>query len=141
MTKETRSLEELEGHAWRQPADRASGILRRCFAARKIPLDELNDADLRLLIGQDIGLAFTVPLAIERLERDLLLKAEHYKGDLLTALLSASPAFFRGEPSIVDRVRKMLGRVPSLLDNLDVVDYDTTSEAIEEAVAFFERGV
>ena len=140
MTVEKRSLEELEGKHWRRPERGASSVLQRCFDARKKPLSELTEGDLRLLIGQDIGLGFLVPLALSSLERDPLLEAEHYKGDLLVAVLRASPAFFQSERVLRTRVEKLLDHLPMLIDELDSTDFDTTSEALDEAVGVFRRG-
>jgi hypothetical protein len=140
VTVEKRSLEELEGKPWRRPEQGASTVLHRCFEARKKPLSELTEADLRLLIGQDIGLVFVVPLAVSFLERDPLLEAEHYKGDLLVAVLTSSPAFFASERDLKTRVERLIDALPILIDRLDSTDFDTTSEALDEAVGAFRRG-
>ena len=53
------------------------------------PLRQLGAAELRLLLTQGRGLAWTVPLALERLLREPLAAADYGPGDLLTALLAA----------------------------------------------------
>ncbi len=85
-----RSLEELENDVWEEPAFR-SHITVTCTQARKKPLCQLTDEELRCMIGQKIGLAYLLPLAVERLQDDPLLEASMFPGDLLTVLLRLDP--------------------------------------------------
>ena len=135
-----KSLDELEGKEWRKPEPGASSTLRRCYDARSKPLSELRTEELRILIGQDIGLVFVVPLALSLLEEEPLLEAEHFGGDLLATVLSASPAFFAAEPVLKARVENLIYRLPMLMDRLeDSTDFDIASEALGEAVEEFRR--
>lgn len=104
-----------------------------------MPLSKLAAGDLRVLIGQGIGLPFTVPLALEVLGKDLLVETEHYKGDLLCAVLRADPHFYMECREIRSKVESLLVLLPSALECLGVIDFDTTSEALEEAVSMFRR--
>lgn len=70
--------------------DRAMVLLR----LGNKPLRRLNPAELRELIARNLGLQFLVPLAIERLADDPFLEAQHYAGDLLTAVLEADSRFW-----------------------------------------------
>jgi hypothetical protein len=63
-------------------------MVDRCHVLRKDPIGRLSAADLRLLLGQDIGVRFLMPLALETLEADPLTEAEYYPGDLLNAAMS-----------------------------------------------------
>lgn len=47
---------------------------------------------MRLLIGQDVGLAYLLPLALEVLRDDPMAEGDMYEGDLLAAVLTRSPA-------------------------------------------------
>lgn len=79
-----------------------------------------------------------MPLALGILQADLLVKTEHFKGDLLVAVLGASQAFYREHAEIRSRVNKLLDGLTSELEKLDHIDFDTTSEALEEALSDFK---
>ena len=60
------SIEQLEG-VWPEP-ESPTGLVLRCHAARKKPIDELSDLELATLLNQDIGVQHILPEAIRRLE-------------------------------------------------------------------------
>ena len=61
-----KTLEELEQDVW--PYDEfRSHVVQESQRLRKVPIGTLSVEDLRLLIGQKIGLEFLVPLALEQL--------------------------------------------------------------------------
>jgi hypothetical protein len=136
----SKSIAELEGVEWPPLTGRASPAVARCHELRKKPLSQLLVADLRVLIGQGVGLPFLMPPALDILERDPLVEAEHFKGDLLAVVLRASPQFFEETPEIRSRIEKVLASLPSALESLDHIDFDTSSEALDEAVDEFRRG-
>jgi hypothetical protein len=70
-------------------------MVDRCHALRKVPIERLSPADLRLLLGQDIGARFLMPLALEVLEADPLTEADYYPGDLLNAAMSIPAEYWR----------------------------------------------
>lgn len=57
-------------------------------ALRRKPLAALTVEDLRLLIRQDVGLPYLLPLAVEVLRIDPLAEGDLYEGDLLAAVLT-----------------------------------------------------
>lgn len=134
-----KSIAELERRHWPKLGPDASHFHRRCYDAVTKPISELSVADLRLLISQDIGLEFVLPIALAIVEKEPLLESEHFRGDLLTAILAASKNFYQEHPEICARVEKLLAIVPAALDTLDHIDFDTTSEAIGEATSDFRR--
>ena len=85
-----RTLEELEQDVWNEPAFR-SYVTVTCTQARKKPLCQLTDEELRCMIGQKTGLAYLLPLAVDRLQNEPLLEASMFPGDLLTVLLRLDP--------------------------------------------------
>ena len=66
-TDRDRSIDELEGRRIRRPYP--TGMIKRVVRARAKPLRKLSAEDLRLLLGQEDALEYTIPLAIEVLER------------------------------------------------------------------------
>jgi len=89
-----KSLEELEGTVWVEE-DFPTELIRRCCSLRKVPLQNLAEADLRILIGQQIGLAYLIPLAIPILSKNILVECIYYPGDLLSAVLSVPINFWQ----------------------------------------------
>jgi len=132
-----RSIEQLEGVKWREPDSDAPRSAIRCFELRKKPISTLDKRDLRMLINQGVGLNYVVPLAVKMLEDDRLVETEHYRGDLLVAVLRVGSKFFAEHPDIRSRIEKMLATLPAELEKLDHIDFDTATEALEDGVKRF----
>jgi hypothetical protein len=67
---------------------------------RRRPLNELTTEDLRLLIGQNIGLPYLLPLALEVLRDNPMAAGDFYEGDLLSAVLTRNPAIWTEHPEL-----------------------------------------
>lgn len=93
----SKSLEEIEGIVWGEPEAEASALVRQCHLLRKVPLRELRDDDLRLLLGQQIGSHSLMPLALDRLLENPL-AGDLYPGDLLNAVLRTDPDYWVTNP-------------------------------------------
>jgi CDI immunity proteins len=63
-----KSLEELEGAVSGEP-DYDSYLVSTIHRLRRKPLNEFSVEDLRIMIGQQIGLRYLVPLAIKSRSR------------------------------------------------------------------------
>jgi hypothetical protein len=63
-----------------------------------VPLRELSTEDLRLLIGQRIGLARLLPLALARLSDDPFASGDYHEGDLLKNVLDVPDRFWAQHP-------------------------------------------
>lgn len=123
-----RTLDELDPPAWGQPSF-DSYLVRTCHELRKKRLVEMDAEDLRILIGQRIGLGFLLPYALNALERDPLAAGDFYPGDLLVSVLRAICAERQYLSQYADRVEGVLGSLES-----DKV-------VIQRAVAEFRRNV
>jgi hypothetical protein len=93
-----RTLEELDGERWGEPDQEATGLIRDCHRLRTIPVGELSIGELRLLLGQQIGIDWLVPLALERLQDDPL-AGEWYPGDVLNSVLQVGADYWDAHPS------------------------------------------
>lgn len=105
-----KSLEELEGSRWGPPAH-PSHVVTSCHRLRAKPIGDLTVEELRLLIGQGIGLQFLIPPALEVLEREPLAEGDFHPGDLLKNVLTIGAAYW-------DRNSDQQRRVLSILDDL-----------------------
>ena len=130
-----KSISELLGKEWPPLGSNASHFHKRIHEAVTKPLDSLSAADLMVLISQDIGLAFVMPLALPVVERDPLIEVEHFKGDLLEVMLRASSDFYLNHPEIRGRMDKIVDRVAAALDKLDFIDFDTDRGGEDDALA------
>jgi hypothetical protein len=92
------TLEQLENDIWPTPASYPTGLVERCYGLRKVPVADLTPGDLRVLVSQQIGLRFLVPLALALLDKNPILEAELYPGDLLGALFNVDTAYWEAHP-------------------------------------------
>ena len=76
-----KTLDELEGVTWGPPSY-GSHLVQSCHRLRTKPIGEYGTEDLRIMIGQNIGLPYLMPLAIETLEKNPWAAGHMYPGDL-----------------------------------------------------------
>ena len=88
-----KTLENLEKDFWSNP-DYDSHLVKRCHELRKIPLDNFTTEDLRIMIGQQIGLNYLIPLALEVLTKDLFAEGVFFEGDLLKNVLAIKTEYW-----------------------------------------------
>ncbi|MGC4042344.1 MAG: contact-dependent growth inhibition system immunity protein [Armatimonas sp.] len=112
----TKTLNELENDVWEPPEedDYVSHLVGRCHALRTVPVGEMTPADLRILLGQNIGTEFLIPLALEVLERQPLINAELYPGDLLEYVLHREDSFWIEHPEWKERTQRIFARAEQL---------------------------
>jgi hypothetical protein len=80
-----KTLDELEHFEWSEPPYN-SYLVTTIHRLRKKPVDEFTVENLRMMIGQKIGLQHLLPVAIDLLEREPLAQGDYYAGDLLAAV-------------------------------------------------------
>lgn len=95
-----------------------SRLVQRCEALYGKPLGELSVEDLRLLIGQNIGLEFLVPLAVERLRENPFVGGDYYPGDLLHSVLNIHPTYWDQHPEQYWDVYEVSGGLLPVLKDL-----------------------
>lgn len=102
-----KSLENLEKDKW--PVDHSEyRLVNRVAALRKIPLNEFSVEDFRLMIGQEVGLTYLIPLAIEVLTDNILAEGDMYEGDLLQSVLRVNVGFWIENKSYWLAVKELL---------------------------------
>jgi hypothetical protein len=132
MVDRGKSLQELEQDDWGEPTY-DSYLVTTVHRLRRKPIGEFSVEDLRIVIGQQIGLLFLVPLAVERLEEEPLAAGDFYPGDLLQAVLRAEETFWAKHPNAFQRVRKVVSRVKDVLPTVDEVDRANVRKILFEA--------
>ncbi|WP_436524237.1 contact-dependent growth inhibition system immunity protein [Actinoplanes sp. HUAS TT8] len=115
-----RSLEAIEGDAWGDAPAGATRLISTVHELRRKAIGTLAVEDLRVLIGQRVGVAVLVPLALDILERDPLAEGDFYPGDLLSVVLRRVPAdYWAGYPGESGRLDAVIAAV-----DLDEVEVD-----------------
>ena len=97
------TLEELEGEVW-DNHDFDSHLVGTCHQLRKKQIEDFTAEDLRIMIGQNIGLQFLVPNALAMLEEVHFAEGDYYPGDLLKSVITADSSFYDRSPALVARV-------------------------------------
>jgi hypothetical protein len=110
-----RSLSELEADDWGLAPEGATALVAKVHAYRRKPVGELTDEELRLLLGQNEGLLWLVPLAIERLERDPCASGDLYAGALRASLDRVNADYWTRHPDLAER----LAAIPTCIENED----------------------
>ncbi|MET9399450.1 contact-dependent growth inhibition system immunity protein [Kitasatospora sp. NPDC002965] len=106
-----RSREELERDRWLAPSGGETRLMATARELRRKPIGGLTVEDLRLLIRQDIGLAYLLPLAVEVLWGDPLAEGDMYEGDLLAAVLTRSTKAWTECPELRRDVRLIVSQL------------------------------
>jgi hypothetical protein len=85
-----------------------SGLIHRVHALRKKLLRDFRPEDLRLCVGQRIGLTHLVPRALDILVRDPWVETEYFPGDLLHVCIELERSFWDKHAAEKDRMRSVL---------------------------------
>jgi hypothetical protein len=135
-----KSLQELEQSDWGEPTY-DSHLVTTVHRLRRVPLRQFSVEDLRIMIGQSIGLPYLVPLALQDLRKDPLAEGDFYPGDLLKSMLTADSTFWRDHPEWRDEVREIATGTLTRLHSLRPVDEhysDVVLESLTEGWKVFE---
>jgi hypothetical protein len=89
-----KSIENLEKDFWGQPPKGSTTMIDRVYRLRTIQIERLEPKDLRLLIGQEVGLRFLIPVALKILRNNLFVDSEFYEGDLLQNVIKVDSSFW-----------------------------------------------
>ena len=90
-----KTLENLEKKTWSEfGSEEGSYLIKTCNSLRKKQLQDFTTEDLRIMIGQEIGLYFLMPLAIETLTDNIFAEGDYYEGDLLKNVLEVNTKFW-----------------------------------------------
>ena len=105
---ENKSLEQLENDYWKDDSNYPTILVEECCRYRKIALKELTIEQVRLLIGQNIGLKYLIPKALKILEADILAEGDCYEGDLLSMVLNAEDKFWNENKKLKIAIKNLI---------------------------------
>jgi hypothetical protein len=117
--KLSKSIEQLENDYW-VDTNFPTDLVEKCHGFRKIPIEDLAPEQIRLLISQNIGTKFLLPLALKFLQSDILAEVEFYPGDLLSSILDLPKGSWEDNNSAQQQLKAMitLEKEKILKDNL-----------------------
>ncbi len=130
-----KSLQELENSDWGEPTY-DSHLVVTCHKLRRIPLKLFNIENLRIMIGQNIGLKFLVPLALKHLYSHPLAQGDFYPGDLLAALLRVEADFWTQHPDYCKEIHQIVQTV-LLMGQKKKKRFNDSIEWVREAYQLF----
>tara|TARA_R110001592_G_scaffold111392_2_gene308528 strand:- start:31 stop:573 length:543 start_codon:yes stop_codon:yes gene_type:complete len=127
-----KTLENLEKDYWAAPTY-DSQLVKSCHKLRKKPLKNYETEDLRIMIGQNIGLKYLIPLALEALKDDILVEGDFYAGDLLKSVLTSDIEYWSVEQDAFTKLQEIISENKTLLSekNHESLDhFDKLSNSI-----------
>jgi hypothetical protein len=111
-------LDVLEPPAWGPAPAAATFLAARCHALRRTSLDQFTVEDLRLMIGQQIGLLHLMPLALEQLAIDPLVGGDYFPGDLLESVLRVDRVFWERQTALASSLSAVIASLDEELTNM-----------------------
>lgn len=121
----SKSLESLEKDIWSEP-EYDSYLVTTCHKLRKKQLKDFHIEDLRIMISQNIGLIFLIPLAIDRLKENILAEGDFYEGDLLKAVLTSDVNYWKEDKDYWKKTIDMIN------DNMEILNSTNTISKIRK---------
>ena len=133
-----KNLEQLENSYWGDADEAASRLIKRSHKLRKKKLKDLSVEDLRLLIRQNIGLEYLIPLAIDTLRDTPFAEGDLYEGDLLESVLKSDKDYWKRHSALQNEVESIfLNSKQQLKYELDVTN--EIKEGLINSFAEFQR--
>lgn len=116
----SKTLESLEKNVWPSLAnDEGSYLVKTCTSLRKKQLKDFSVEDLRIMIGQNIGLEFLIPLAIDVLKENILVEGSFYEGDLLKSVLTSDKEYWKKSAGYWHTLQEIFERNKHILEGFD----------------------
>ena len=103
-----KSIENLEKDFWGQPPKASTPLVNKVHELRTIQIEKLEPKDIRLLIGQNVGLKYLIPLALDILRDNLFVDAELYDGDLLKTVMNVNDDFWLNNKDVKSQLDDLL---------------------------------
>lgn len=119
-----KTLESLEKKVWPSlDNDEGSHLIKTCNSLRKNQLKDFSIEDLRIMIGQNIGLEFLIPLALDVLNDNILAEGDFYEGDLLKSVLTSDRKYWEKSTESWQKLKELFE-----INDQTLKDLDTTLE-------------
>jgi hypothetical protein len=130
------TIEELEDERWGEP-NYPSHLVTECHRLRKVQLRLFTIENLRIMLGQDIGSRYLVPIALEHLEVEPFVEGDFYPGDLLCNVLSLPHSFWVDNPNLRNRVAAVAARAIAAISTSEYEHGPIVAKAVRKAHGVF----
>lgn len=97
-----------------------SYLITTCGNLRKKLLKDFETEDLRIMIGQNIGLKYLIPIATKVLENNILAEGDFYEGDLLKSVLTSEKEFWKTNQKDWKKIIEIFEENESLLNETEL---------------------
>lgn len=116
----SKTIEQLEGIEWPDPPSDGTGLVKAVHNLRKRPIDLLTAWEMSRLIGQDIGIAWLLPAALEILRETATEQplGGFYDDDLLTAVLTRRAPVWHSNPQWTADLKEIISLLEDLSPNI-----------------------
>ena len=131
MNQYNKSIEELENVYW-PDTNFNSYVVQTSRNARKKPISQLSYEEIRLLIGQKIGLQYLIPIALSIISIDPLIKVYFYEGDLLFQLLMLSDDDWKNNKEDLKYFKTIVNENLPLIESCDELSHDLIEKYLSE---------
>lgn len=121
MNKET-TLEKLENNYLGKAPANSSRLVATCYELRKKNLKEFTVEDLRIMIGQNMGLKHLIPVALEVLKDNLFAEGDYYEGDLLKSVLTSDKDYWKSNGALKKEVLNLMEKNIDAMENIGTKD-------------------
>lgn len=103
-----KTLERLEKDFWGKPTF-DSYLVKRIHEIRKLPLSDLTNDDIAMMLRQKFSLDYIVPLAIDKLQIDVLAFGERGdEGAIMEAIMNLPTNFWKSNKDYWAVISKLL---------------------------------
>ncbi|WP_276979930.1 contact-dependent growth inhibition system immunity protein [Flavobacterium filum] len=103
-----KSIENLEKDFWGQSPKDSTPLVDKVHRLRTIQIEKLEPKNIRLLISQNVGLNFLIPVALDLLRDDIFIDTELFEGDLLKSVITVDNKFWNNNKELKDQLDGLL---------------------------------
>ena len=116
-----------------------SGLVTECHRLHRVPLRNFTPGNLRIMIGQDFGLEYLVPLALQRLHEDALTEGNFYPGDLLVSVLRSDKRFWQRHPELREQLLALTQKAIASFPMIPEIASKTVTRVVTKALEGFQQ--
>ncbi|HEX7261307.1 MAG TPA: contact-dependent growth inhibition system immunity protein [Luteolibacter sp.] len=109
------SLMELGQNSDFELTGSEAGFIQKIHAIRNKCLRDFTADEIRVCLAQDIGTSYLLPKALDLLEHNPWIEAEHYEGDLLNVCIDVEGECWNILKTARSRMLKILGAANDLI--------------------------
>lgn len=126
-------LQELDREVWGPAPEGATLLMEKCHTLRLKPISQFTIEDLRILIGQQIGLKYLIPYSLPKLEENILAEGNYYEGDLLNNCLGINIAFWEANTDLYEEFTSIIK------NQLKKIEETGGKQLLKKALAFIQH--